>query len=156
MFPAQRPQSHMNQLPPILSRRKRVSRQRFSPEQDALICELVGTDQYPNWSEIARHIPNKTAKQVRERYQHYLSPEISQQPWTEQDQQLLEILHGIYGSDWARLAHYFPGRTNSFLKNQWNAGQRAYARQTRALMELHPPLYVVQVGIGQPGNQSLH
>jgi hypothetical protein len=93
---------------------------RFSPDQDSLIKHLAELSSKPNWSEIASHIPQKSAKQCRERYQHFLAPNIQREPWTPFEDAKLLHRHHFLGSDWAAIAQFFPGRTNNDVKNRFN------------------------------------
>lgn len=117
-----------------LRRCRRGSKRKFSPSEDELIINLVGGEQFPDWRQIAHYIPNKTPRQVRERYQHYLAPEITSNPWTPADQNLLESLFNMYGPNWALLTRFFPGRTNMFLKNRWHVAHRRRRRCARREM----------------------
>ena len=96
-------------------------RQRFTEEEDNIIIEDVGDERYPNWNAIAEKIPGKTGRQCRERYQHYLSPKLSREPWTPEEDALIRKLHKQYGPNWAMIAASFGGkRTNNNVKNRWN------------------------------------
>lgn len=102
-------------------------RQKFTPEEDEIIVSLVGDNQFPNWNEIASHIKGKTGRQCRERFQHYLSPKISREPWTAQEDQLIIRLYNQYGPNWALIASHFNGkRTNNNIKNRYNNHIKLY------------------------------
>lgn len=94
---------------------------RFTPQQDIILKQEVKNNPNPKWNEIAKKIPGKTAKQCRERYQHFLAPTINRIPWTIEDDALLVQCHQLYGTDWAKIAEFFPGRTNNDVKNRYNA-----------------------------------
>lgn len=94
---------------------------RFTPQQDLIIKQSVENNPNPDWKEIAKKIPGKTAKQCRERYRHFLSPTVNRIPWSIEEDALLVQYHQLYGSDWAKIAEFFPGRTNNDVKNRYNA-----------------------------------
>lgn len=108
----------------LLIKKAQIVKKKFTPEEDSKIIQLVGDEKYPCWHFISQQIPGKTARQCRERYQHYLSPSISNAPWTEEENQLLETLQQQYGNNWAKITEYFKGRTNTYLKNKWNLRHR--------------------------------
>jgi hypothetical protein len=97
------------------------TRHHFSPEDDERIVEAVGNQEYPNWNEVAQCVPGKTGRQCRERFQHYLRPNLVQTPWTAAEDELIRKFYGEYGPNWARIAMHFNGqRTNNNIKNRWN------------------------------------
>ncbi|OHS93658.1 hypothetical protein TRFO_11660 [Tritrichomonas foetus] len=107
-------------LPQELQRPKQT-RQKFTQDEDLLIVELVGDNQFPNWAEIATNIPGKTGRQCRERYQHYLAPKITREPFTEEEDEIIVEFYKKYGPNWALIAEQFHGRrTNNHIKNRWN------------------------------------
>lgn len=107
-------------LPQELQKHKQI-RQKFTDEEDKLIISLVGDNQFPNWNEIAQNIPNKSGRQCRERFQNYLSPDLSKKPWTKEEDELIIRLYKEFGSSWSLIADHFDGkRTNNNIKNRWN------------------------------------
>jgi hypothetical protein len=103
---------------------------RFSSDQDALIKHLAESTPTPTWTEIAGHIPNKSSKQCRERYQHFLAPDIQRQPWSPFDDARLLHWHHFLGSNWAAIAQFFPGRTNNDVKNRFNGHLKGAEMET--------------------------
>jgi hypothetical protein len=109
--------SHQDQMENLNSKKIKV---RFSPEQDAIIKKFAENQPPLSWNQIAKCIPEKKGKQCRERYQHFLSPKVSHNPWTNEEDFLLCQCYYAYGSNWAKIATLFPGRTNQDVKNRWN------------------------------------
>jgi hypothetical protein len=102
---------------------KSKPRKRFTTEEDDLIRTLVGRCGDPHfapWSEIARQVHGRTPRQVRERFQHYLSPHVAGGPWSHEEDDRLRRLHVQLGSNWAAIAAMMPGRANTAVKNRWN------------------------------------
>lgn len=67
----------------------------------------------PQWTDIAALIPERVAKQCRERWRNHLDPSVSRHPWTEEENELLLQRYEQYGSSWAEIASGMPGRPDN-------------------------------------------
>lgn len=106
---------------------KRKASHKFTPDEDNKILDLIA--QYGNdWPKIAKNLPNRNAKQCRERYINYLNPSVNKNPWTEYEDQLLLEKFNEYGSKWTKIMNFFPGRSDIDIKNHYN---KLIYRQTR-------------------------
>ena len=63
----------------------------------------------------------RQGKQCRERWHNHLNPSISKEPWNEQEEWTLFLLHKLYGNKWAVLTQLIKGRTDNTIKNHWNS-----------------------------------
>jgi hypothetical protein len=98
---------------------QRTSKRRFSDEEDEAIrqhVELFGTDA---WHKIVKDLPNRTPRQCRERWRHYLAPGLTGARWTyDEDAVLINHYHQL-GSKWSIIRNYLPGRSDVTIKNRW-------------------------------------
>jgi hypothetical protein len=93
-------------------------RSHFTHEEDRDLINLVNVFGN-NWDLISEMMKSRTRKQCRERYWNFLSPTIINPPWTKEEISKLINLVGIHGSKWKFLMPFFPGRSESNLKNKW-------------------------------------
>ena len=99
---------------------KRSKRQMFSVEEDKILAEQVKKHGERDWSIIATKLPGRTARQCRERFKNYLSPNVTHAPWKAEEDNLLRKLVQEIGPKWTKLAEYFPKRTDVLIKNRWS------------------------------------
>ena len=98
-------------------------RKPWQPEEDLQVVELV--NKYGSkWAKIASFLPERTGKQVRDRYTNKLRPSINKDEWTEKEERLFEQLCKQMGNKWSQIASFLPGRTEGQVKNRFYAQYR--------------------------------
>lgn len=107
------------QTPPKANARRPHPRMKFTPIEDNLLIKLIHENGTNNWENIARLMPNRNARQCRERWINYLSPNISNEPWTQAEDVLLEQKFYEFGAKWVKISKFFKNRTDTMLKNRW-------------------------------------
>lgn len=91
----------------------------FKKEEDELIVRLVQEVGENNWKEVARQLGTRTARQCRERWRYYLSPESRSSPWTaEEDEKLIQMKESI-GRKWSVIAECLDNKTGICVRNRW-------------------------------------
>lgn len=103
----------------------------FTPEEDARLRELISEKGDKSWNIIASLLPNRTARQCRERWNLYLSPQVNNEPWTQDDVIKLYTLYKAVGPQWTLLSHHFPNRTANNIKNRLKQFLRRAQRMYR-------------------------
>jgi hypothetical protein len=94
-------------------------RNRFTEEEDAQFVQLVVQFPTHSWAELAKMMPGRIPRQIRDRYQHYMSPGLNLSAWTpEEDAQLREKFE-VYGPQWSILKSFFANRSAINVKNHW-------------------------------------
>ena len=97
------------------------AKHKFTPEEDEILSDLANkhAKEKIQWTHIAKSLPGRTPRQCRERWINFLDPSINRDPWTESEMSLLCEKYKEFGPSWSKLAQFFKGRTDVFLKNKW-------------------------------------
>lgn len=119
----------------------------WTPEEDDIVRRAVeestretgGTADLCNWAEIAKLLPGRLTKQVRERWQNHLNPALVKSPWTEEEDYLLVSLQAVLGNRWNEIARAFQGRSENAIKNRWNSKQRRTLLDAQHLVPVKAP-----------------
>ncbi|CAD8074531.1 unnamed protein product [Paramecium primaurelia] len=94
------------------------NKKKWTLEEDKNISFLV--QQYDkNWAEIAKHLPGKSGKQIRERYLNVLDPSINTSPWTKQEDEIILKVYKEYGAKWSVASKQLKGRPENAVKNRF-------------------------------------
>ena len=97
--------------------------EKFSKEDDEQLIQLVqkfGT----NWKVIALNMRNRNSRQCRERWMHYLDPQINNSPFSSSEDQLIISKFNEFGPKWVMITKFFHGRTDQQLKNRFQVLKR--------------------------------
>jgi hypothetical protein len=98
---------------------QRRQKQKFGPEEDDIIRAAVDAHGPRKWCRVAELLVGRTARQCRERWVNYLSPDVTKAPWAAEEENLLRTKVAEFGPSWSRIARFFVGRTDVCLKNHY-------------------------------------
>jgi hypothetical protein len=135
------------------------SHRKFTVEEDEQLRAAVEDCGVGNWRGIASRLPGRTVRQVRDRWQSYLSEEVRSEAWSGEEDERLLSLYGEHGGKWVKISQCLPGRTDVMVKNRYNQLARRMKRDmdvARELLSLHPRVLLslaaqVQKQIGGQG-----
>ena len=111
---------------------------KWTPVEDQRLKEIIMTCGTKNWAHIASQIPNRNSRQCQERWEYYLSPNLNNSPWSEDEDRLLEEKFAEFGSKWTVIAKFFNGRTNTNVKNRYLALCRGGLLRSQKSQNLTP------------------
>lgn len=112
----------------------------WTQEEDDRLRAAVQHHGTKNWNRVAKSMPGRNGKQCRERWAGMLSPELSKEAWTPQEDALLIQLHNQYGNKWALISSFLPGRSRIGLRNRWSLHVRRHKRGLRGLCDEIPEI----------------
>lgn len=96
----------------------------FTRDEDILLGKLVDICGTADWAKISKQIPGRNARQCRDRWLNYLSPNVVNGPWTAEEDELLVKKYEEIGPYWKQIATFFPTRTDINIKSRWNLRER--------------------------------
>jgi len=94
-------------------------RKPFQPHEDLMLKRAILMYPCGTWPMIASFIPNRTARQCRDRWMNYLRPDIDKNDWSLEEDILLDHMVHIYGFKWSRIHEFFPNRAYNDIKNRY-------------------------------------
>ena len=93
---------------------------KFSSEEDLKLAKLVREYGENAWDDIANEMKGRNIRQCKDRWIYYLSPNINNSPWTEdEDKRLLKLCKQL-DYKWVKIAKHFYRRNDTQIKNRWN------------------------------------
>lgn len=123
----------------------------FTLEEDQMLRTLVESKGTHAWNEIQCCMPGRTARQCRERWNLYLSPNVDNTPWSQEEEINLIRTYQITGPRWSLISKSFPNRTPNNIKNHI---KQCIRRSNKVLRnESFLPLLVKQELIQESGIQ---
>jgi hypothetical protein len=105
------------------------------------------------WAHVCLGMPGRTARQCRDRWNHYLSSANPDEPWSADEDDLLVQKIEEIGRKWMQLAKFFPSRTDLEVMRRW--GELFRERRQLLRQETHGPVRLNRGGrVGRQGCET--
>jgi hypothetical protein len=101
-------------------RRKKSSKRFFTPPEDEIIKHHYHELGITDWNIISTFLIDRTPKNCRDRYINFLKPNIIQNPWNPEEEDLFLRLILKFGKRWTHISSFMNHRSPGNLKNRWN------------------------------------
>ncbi|OHS94139.1 Myb-like DNA-binding domain containing protein [Tritrichomonas foetus] len=111
--------SYSNTTANVHSSETSTLRKRFTDDEDKKLKHIVIDLGIHNWEEVSTHMPGRTARQCRDRYNNYLFKEISSTNFTAEEDAIILQKYSEIGPHWVAISQYLVGRSGNNVKNRW-------------------------------------
>lgn len=122
MLPSQTTVASREPLAPTRARARTSSIQaKWLPSEDKKLLELIKENGEPNWTLIATHFPDKTPRQVVERWEKAVNPVLINGSWTrDEDEKIIDWVKSHGATSWTKLAEQLSGRIGKQCRERWH------------------------------------
>lgn len=113
---------------------------KFTPEEDQRLTQLVLQHGSKDWIKISNLMETRNPRQCRERWNNYLNPSLRTDPFSTEEDLLLDQKYAEYGPRWNKIAKFFNNRSDNSLRNRWMMIARHRAKHQKS--PISPPQVV--------------
>lgn len=118
----------------------------FSHDEDQKLLEIIhnsikskakifnglNEEKLINWKNVSKEMGNRSVRQCKERYLHYLSPYINKKEWTNEEDALLISSVTQHGKKWKVFEDLFKNRTEIDIRNRYHVIERRISKVIRS------------------------
>lgn len=105
----------------------------FTHDEDRKLLFWIEKLNY-NWKKIALEMKDRSVRQCKERYYHYLSPSIKKGKWSNEEDELLFSAIEKHGKRWKIIERMFDGRTEIDIRNRYNVLMRKKKKENSQML----------------------
>ena len=88
-----------------------------------------------NWAAISKEMPQRTGKQIRDRFLNSLDTKFERGKFTEEEDQTIIKYYKIYGNSWAKIAKKLKTRTGDMVKNRFYSSLKKTLFKNKSLLK---------------------
>jgi len=107
---------------------------KFSDEEDQKLKDLVTQHGTKDWILISKLMETRNPRQCRERWNNYINPALRVDPWTPEEDMILDAKFSEYGPRWNKIAKFFVNRSDNNIRNRWMMIARHRTKHTKNII----------------------
>ena len=111
---------------------KSVLKIKFTEEEDVKLHRLVMQFGTKDWIKISQLMETRNPRQCRERWNNYVNPALRTDPWTPEEDMILDQKYAEYGPKWNKISKFFVNRSDNNIRNRWMMLARHRAKQQKS------------------------
>ena len=104
------------------------NKRKWTPEEDSRLKQLVRQtriNRFVPWTKVSYYMHNRTKDQCYQRYVYSLRDEVRQGFFEEAEDFIILVGVKLFGTAWARIAHFIPSRTPMQIHSRYNTFLKA-------------------------------
>lgn len=111
---------------------------KFTEEEDAKLLQLVMQHGTKDWIHISQMMETRNPRQCRERWNNYVNPALRTDPWSAEEDMLLDQKFAEFGPRWNKISKFFKNRSDNSIRNRWMMIARHRAKHQKSPMSPAP------------------
>ena len=88
-----------------------------------------------NWAAISKEMPQRTGKQIRDRFLNSLDTRYKRGKFSEEEDKMILQYHKIYGNQWAKIAKKIKKRTGDMIKNRFYSSLKKDIKKNKSFLK---------------------
>lgn len=115
------------------AKKGKIVKKKFTQEEDNLLIQLIESYGEKSFQRISNIIPGRTARQCRERWKYYLQPKLTNDEWSDEEDEELKRLFDFFGPQWAQISRIFGNRSSIHVRNRYRKVIRREVKKNKKM-----------------------
>ncbi|EAY03723.1 Myb-like DNA-binding domain containing protein [Trichomonas vaginalis G3] len=121
----------------VTKKKNNVIKVKFTEEEDLKLQQLVMRYGAKDWIRISQLMITRNPRQCRERWNNYINPALRTDPWSPEEDMLLDQKYAEYGPKWNKISKFLKNRSDNNIRNRWMMIARHRAKHQKS--PISPP-----------------
>ena len=125
----------------------------WGKEEDTKLISLY--EKYGrNWEAISKEMPQRTGKQIRDRFLNSLDTRYKRGKFSEEEDKIILKYHKIYGNQWTKIAKKIKERTGDMIKNRFYSSLNKNIKNNKSFLRKKRKKTTQKYKIKSPNNKN--